>query len=50
MAQRNLPMETWRKARTTAGSKCELAQRASSSRASRALIAFLYERAAVIVS
>jgi hypothetical protein len=46
----NLGRLTARNARTTSGSKCAPAQSMSSLRAALALIGFLYERAAVMVS
>ena len=46
----SLPRDTFRKARTIAGSNCSPAHAASSRRAAGTLIGFLYERAAVITS
>ena len=47
---RACPSDTFRKARTIAGSNCSPAHAASSRRAAGTLIGFLYERAAVITS
>jgi len=50
ITQRSLPIETLRKALTIAGSNWLPAQRVNSVRATTGLIAFLYERTAVITS